>query len=36
MSDILIVGSGVGGATLARELAIRGKNVVLVERRSIS
>jgi choline dehydrogenase-like flavoprotein len=32
MSDILIVGSGVGGATVARELAIQGQKVTLVER----
>jgi len=32
MGNILIVGSGVGGATVARELAIRGQRVTLVER----
>jgi choline dehydrogenase-like flavoprotein len=30
--DFLIVGSGAGGATLARELSTRGKNVLVVER----
>ena len=30
--NFLIVGSGAGGATLAKELAIRGKNVTIVER----
>lgn len=31
-SEFLIVGSGAGGATLARELSRRGKEVVVVER----
>jgi len=31
-SDILIVGSGVGGATVAKELAIRGHKVTILER----
>jgi choline dehydrogenase-like flavoprotein len=31
-SEFLIVGSGAGGATLARELSRRGKDVVVVER----
>ncbi len=30
--DFLIVGSGVGGATVARELAVRGKKVLIVEK----
>ena len=30
--EYVIVGSGAGGATLARELAIRGKDVLVVER----
>jgi choline dehydrogenase-like flavoprotein len=30
--DFLIVGSGAGGATLARELALRGKSVLVLER----
>jgi len=31
-SDILIVGSGVGGATVAKELAIRGHKVTILEK----
>lgn len=31
-SDVLIVGSGVGGATVAKELAIRGHNVTILEK----
>jgi choline dehydrogenase-like flavoprotein len=30
--EFLIVGSGAGGATLARELAVRGKSVLILER----
>jgi len=30
--EFLIVGSGAGGATLARELSKRGRDVVVVER----
>ena len=30
-SDVLVVGSGVGGATVARELAIRGRKITIVE-----
>lgn len=33
-SDIVIVGSGAGGATLAKELAGRGKKVLVIERGS--
>ncbi|HIH65235.1 MAG TPA: NAD(P)-binding protein, partial [Methanothermobacter thermautotrophicus] len=29
---VLVVGSGAGGATLARELAIRGIDVTVIER----
>lgn len=32
MSTVLVVGSGVGGATVARELAIQGKKVTLIEK----
>jgi len=32
MSDVLIIGSGVGGATVARELAIRGIKVTILEK----
>lgn len=31
-ADIIIVGSGVGGATVARELAKKGKKIVVVEK----
>jgi len=31
-SDVLVVGSGVGGATVARELAIRGRKITIVEK----
>ena len=31
-ADVVVVGSGPGGATVARELARAGKNVILVER----
>ena len=31
MSDIIVVGSGVGGATVAKELATKGKKVTLIE-----
>lgn len=31
-TDIIVVGSGAGGATVARELAGAGKNVLLIER----
>ncbi len=34
MKNIIIVGSGAGGATIARELAINGINVTLVEKGS--
>ena len=30
--DFVIVGSGAGGATLARELAVRGQSVLVLER----
>lgn len=33
-SDIIVVGSGVGGATVAKELAIRKKRVLIVEKGS--
>jgi choline dehydrogenase-like flavoprotein len=32
MSEVLIVGSGVGGATIAKELAVRGKKVTILEK----
>lgn len=32
MKDVIIVGSGAGGATVARELAIKGLNVTLIEK----
>jgi len=32
VTDIVIVGSGVGGATLAKELATRGRKVLIVEK----
>ena len=31
-SDIVIIGSGAGGATVAKELARRGKKVLIIER----
>ena len=31
MADVVVVGSGAGGAVVARELAARGRDVVLVE-----
>jgi choline dehydrogenase-like flavoprotein len=31
LADVVVVGSGAGGAVVARELAARGKDVVLVE-----
>ncbi len=31
-TDVIVVGSGPGGATLARELALKGREVILVER----
>ena len=31
-SDVLVVGSGAGGATVARELATRGAKVTIVEK----
>jgi len=32
MSEVLVVGSGVGGATVAKELAVRGKKVTILEK----
>jgi choline dehydrogenase-like flavoprotein len=32
--DIIIVGTGAGGGTLAHELALAGKNLPILERRS--
>ena len=32
MKDVIIVGSGAGGATVARELSIKGLNVTLIEK----
>ena len=32
MGEVLIVGSGVGGATVAKELAVRGKKVTILEK----
>ena len=32
MKDVVVVGSGAGGATVARELAIKGLNVTLIEK----
>ena len=31
-SDIIVVGSGVGGATVARELSTRGYKVIVIEK----
>src|SRR5439155_1745076 len=31
LADVVVVGSGAGGAVVARELAVRGRGVVLVE-----
>ena len=31
-TDVVVVGSGPGGATVARELAKRGRNVIILER----
>ena len=30
--DVIIVGTGIGGATVAREMALRGKRVLMLER----
>ena len=32
MKNVIVVGSGAGGATVARELSIKGKNVTLIEK----
>lgn len=34
MNNIIVVGSGAGGATVARELAIQGMDVTLIEKGS--
>ena len=31
-ADVIVVGTGPGGASVARELAQKGKNVLLLER----